>query len=375
MIVIADDLTGAAEIGGIALRFNLTVEIVKSLLIESNADVQIINTNARSLPKEEALAKINSTYAHIANLKNHSDKFKSAFIYVKTDSVLRGYVAEELSVALQRLYYKNVLLVPINPSLKRKIVDGKYYIDESLLHETGFANDPEFPANSANVNELVAGSKEMSLGVNTITSDEGVLVGNATTDDDLAAWAEYHQEKMLFAGGAAFFKALLQKRYVQFTKEYREHVDLKYPVLYVCGSAFDKSAEWVSKMGTVGYPVCYLSENNSGDIVEDLKQVLESKSRAIFAVSQNITLGPEEIREVMARVVKNVVAETDTLAEIVIEGGATAAAILDELAINSLAPVQEISQGVIRCISHQYSQKMITLKPGSYPWPLELWKF
>ncbi len=375
MIVIADDLTGAAEIGGIALRFNLTVEIVKTLNVESEADVQIINTNARSLNKEEALRKINAVYTEVEKLRRQEESFKSAFIYIKTDSVLRGYIADELHFALQSLQYKKVLLVPANPSLDRKVIDGRYYIGETLLHETDFANDPEFPAKSSKVTELVEGSKSQELATNGLDKAEGILIGNATSEDDLSSWAAHHQEEILFAGGAAFFKSLLEKRYVQFTKDCREHIEMHYPVLYVCGSAFGKSAEWISKKQAEGYPTFYLTADNRSEAANKLIEILKDRARVIFAVSKTISLNPEEIRKAMAKIVNGVVKEMDSLEEIIIEGGATAALILDELAINSLAPVQEISPGVIRCITYQHNKKMITLKPGSYSWPLDLWKF
>ena len=60
--------------------------------------------------------------------------------------------------------------------------------------------------------------------------------------------------------------------------------------------------------------------------------------------------------------------------ELVIEGGATAEAILEVLGIRALTPVFEYRQGVIRAKTNGGAMH-ITLKPGSYQWPDELWSF
>jgi uncharacterized protein YgbK (DUF1537 family) len=52
--VIADDLTGAAELAGIGLNYNLKTEISTVIDPNCSADLLIIATNTRSLPETEA---------------------------------------------------------------------------------------------------------------------------------------------------------------------------------------------------------------------------------------------------------------------------------------------------------------------------------
>ncbi|MFY7890086.1 MAG: four-carbon acid sugar kinase family protein, partial [Spirosomataceae bacterium] len=54
VVVIADDFTGAAEMAGIALTKQFSVEIVTSLPLKTEASVVVISTDTRSLPEEEA---------------------------------------------------------------------------------------------------------------------------------------------------------------------------------------------------------------------------------------------------------------------------------------------------------------------------------
>ena len=52
--VIADDITGAAEMAGVALRYGLNVLVSADVDMKSNLDVLIIYTNTRSMKSEDA---------------------------------------------------------------------------------------------------------------------------------------------------------------------------------------------------------------------------------------------------------------------------------------------------------------------------------
>ena len=52
--VIADDFTGAAEIGGIGIRHGLDVVIETEDISQTTADLVVFATNSRSLEAEKA---------------------------------------------------------------------------------------------------------------------------------------------------------------------------------------------------------------------------------------------------------------------------------------------------------------------------------
>jgi uncharacterized protein YgbK (DUF1537 family) len=70
----------------------------------------------------------------------------------------------------------------------------------------------------------------------------------------------------------------------------------------------------------------------------------------------------------MAKAVATNVA-SENIKEIFIEGGSTAAAVLEELNIKKLTPVNELSSGVVRM---KAGNLFITVKPGSYQLPIEI---
>ena len=157
IVVIADDITGAAEIGGIALRYGFDVLLSDELDDAGNHEVIVIYTNTRSMTESEA-AQI------MGKLTSKSMQLKPSLFYKKTDSVLRGHVLAEMKSQMSAMNLERGLLVPVNPSSGRIIRDGNYYINNRLVHETSFSIDPEFPISSSRLQEML-GVNEVNLSI------------------------------------------------------------------------------------------------------------------------------------------------------------------------------------------------------------------
>jgi uncharacterized protein YgbK (DUF1537 family) len=115
----------------------LTVSVCLHDELSTDADVLIISTDSRSLKKKEALKTTADAIRKVIQLKPD-------LIYKKIDSVLRGYVLDELKVQMELSGLNKAFIMPANPSLGRTIIAGKYFIDGKQINETGFAADPEF---------------------------------------------------------------------------------------------------------------------------------------------------------------------------------------------------------------------------------------
>src|SRR5881227_3497421 len=119
--VIADDLTGAAELGALALRHGLAAKIVQKEPIDRQAGCVCFNTDSRSCDPPEASRRA----AAAAQLVQAAS---AEWLYKKTDSVLRGNILAELEGIMNQLGFNRALLLPANPSLGRIIRDGRYYV-------------------------------------------------------------------------------------------------------------------------------------------------------------------------------------------------------------------------------------------------------
>src|SRR5262249_16931046 len=137
--VIADDFTGAAEIGGVAVRYRLTAEVQIAWAASPGIDVIVVDSNTRSRPAREAARDAAKMAEQIA-------VSPVRWVYKKIDSVLRGPVVAEIKSVLEALGMPRALVVPANPALGRVIRSGCYFIDGAPIDKTDFAKDPEYPA-------------------------------------------------------------------------------------------------------------------------------------------------------------------------------------------------------------------------------------
>jgi D-threonate/D-erythronate kinase len=381
--VIADDLTGAAELGGLGLRYGLNVEINTKINAKSKADLLVIAGDSRSKNKKEAVEEMIDITAKIA-------KFKPTLIYKEVDSVLRGHVVDELTAQLKELKLKKALLVPANPVLGRTIRNGTYYLNDEPIHLSSFSKDPEFAINSSNVIDML---RVNGLPVQVRKKEEGLLyegvaVGEAICSNDLKAWAAQIDDSTLLAGASGFFTAILDKIQAKPTKRFNINPpEFSHPALYVSGTTFNQKIEAIRKIKNNGGPISYMpsqiiaSPNPTIDAynkwADEVMLLLSKHKRAIIAIEPETV--PEKETALSLRTKTAIAVEKIFdqiyIRELVVEGGSTAAAIIKRLDFNSFFPVQEVTPGVIRMSVEDKDDLFLTLKPGSYDWSLKIWNF
>ena len=374
IVVIADDITGAAELAGIGHRHGLKVMVSGDVDPLEVPELLVIYTNSRSMKKDEAVDLME-------DLTKKAAALKPALFYKKTDSVLRGHVVAELKAHMKVLKLNKSLLVPVNPSIGRTISNGHYYVGNEPAHQTGFASDPEFPVQSSDVKKMLGDNNVILLQPGGILPDAGNIVGEASTDADIKVWAGYCTAAVLFAGGASFFRALLKASGVEETEQESSDFTPPSPMLFVSGTTYRKSIERLrSQQSVVSWmPGAIYSADriNATDISSWSKEVLDvvsKKGMAMMAIGEHEVKGNAgHLREVLTETVRTVVKEAG-IRELVVEGGSTAFSIIEKLQWFSFVPTQELQQGVVRMRLKGPGNIHLTIKPGSYDWPA-LWRF
>jgi uncharacterized protein YgbK (DUF1537 family) len=374
ILVIADDFTGAAEIGGIAHLFGRSVRIVNKLLPLETYDVNalIVDTNSRRLPAEDASIKIKSLLSGI-------DLSGVDLVYKKVDSVVRGPVESEIKALMDAAGCKTAVLMPANPSRGRTIQDGKYYIEGVPIDETDFKNDPEYPRSNSDLRRLVMDSTQaLHIGDLPVTGASGkIIIPDVVNPDsfksliDTLAGTTY-----LPAGGADFFRSLLQY-----------HLSLSETIQYAChtprgkrhfiiGSKSQQSNITIDMLAALRYSAFYLPINAVDDH-EALEEWL-GKMRKALLMGNNIFIArpekyisdPISIKKITgllaaaANVLITLCAPDD---EVIIEGGETASTIIRGLENPNLKIKEVIADGVVKLQIGQSGMCSI-VKPGSYKW-------
>jgi uncharacterized protein YgbK (DUF1537 family) len=382
IIVIADDISGAAELAGIGLRYGITVEMSTVVDKGSAAELLVIATDTRSINEEDAIAEMEKITSDILQLQPD-------FIFKKIDSVLRGHVVAELTAHLKILGYERALVVAANPSLGRTISDGTYFYNDLPIHKSSFSNDPEFPIKSSDVFKMLrVNNASVQVRKN---GDElpvkGIIVGEVADNNDLKLWAKRIEKNILPAGASGFFSAILDMKYVKENKIEEEIEEQGQTALFVCGTTFNKSRDAIKKIKEREGPVSYMPEailafaDNDDENYQlwsnEIVSFIHSKGKAIISVDpegvKGIPVSAAMLRQKTAIVVDRIFKQ-ENVHELFIEGGSTAAAIVRQLGLETFIPVNELAPGVVRM--HVKERDMfITIKPGSYQWPGVVWDF
>jgi len=382
IVVIADDFTGAAEVAAIGLRYGLSAEVQTETDLKTTADLVVIDTDTRSCTAAEAKSRVRQFITEIQQVVPD-------WIYKKVDSVLRGQPVPELEAIIELLPQDRIILIPANPSFGRVIRMGRYFINTKPLHETSFATDPEYPATSSDILELLAKPRllhKIAMHHPQQIPAGTLAIGDAASPEDLLEWADCIDEQTFCAGAAEFFNAMLLKR--GFTakpvaQSFESGKEEK--TLFVCTStsAYSKSA--IQKARIFNIPVCEMpAELFETDI--PAKQFLEKWTAQTAAALQgnpvviaaiNRPISPSRVlaRKLCrhtAAMIHNLLQEV-TIEQLYMEGGATASALFKLLKWHRFFPIFELAPGVITMKVEQQPNIRLTIKPGSYPWPDNIW--
>jgi D-threonate/D-erythronate kinase len=355
--VIADDFTGAAELGGIGLRYRLRTEINTTVNTATDADLLVIAADTRSMGQAAAMGDMRNIALQLKALRPE-------WIFKKTDSVLRGHVVPEINALLDVLGWPVALLVPANPSLGRTIKEGRYFFNGLPIDQSSFADDPEFPITSSHLRDMLRAPVAVRK-VKDALPAEGIIVGEVQDAADLDSWAGRIGPNMLLAGASGFFSAVLGAKGAS-----GRFSVVPYPVggktLFVSGTTFDKSRTAIRELHRSGGPVSYMPP--AGQWSEEIIGLIRDRGRAVIAIEGMAERSALQLRTDMAATVSQVLKQVK-IDELIIEGGSTAYAILQEAGLHTFFPEEELAPGVIRMRAPEAPGLYITVKPGSYRWP------
>ena len=348
IVVIADDLTGAAELAGIACSYGLQTEMlmeVASPLL--SCDVLVVATDTRSMTETEASDYIRCLAAQLKGVPVQ--------IFKKTDSALRGHVMAELSSLLSVTDYRHVLFVPANPSRNRLIRQGVYYVDGIPISESDFSFDPEFPAYTSFMTERFPEAAEWNVAIPDVGSMEDIRVALK----DLTA-------DTLLAGAADLFETWLQSMgYTRQSILKSEVVGLD-DILLVCGSTQSRTPSLIT---VTSMPVEVYEGIASVSLwIEQATALYKKKHALALTIPPRHLTGREvavRLRIAMSVIVKTLVA-LHRPSQLVIEGGSTASCCLKAVGWHSFKVLGELSPGVVRMMAP--CGTVVILKPGSYDW-------
>lgn len=368
-VVLADDLTGAAEIAALGARCGRRAVVVTAgRTTFAPADFVVVDTDTRLCEPVEAARRVGAIAAD-------APIARAPWVFKKTDSVLRGPIAAELAAIASVRRIRRVLLVPANPALGRVVCHGQYLVNGQPLHLTSFARDPHHPAHSDRVVDLLGDDAPLPVFSSTWTNDlpdSGLVVGDAENESDLAAWAERVDANTLPAGAAGFCRALL--RHAGWIEARTlPPCPRRGPVLILSGTIFPASLPQESKRlpPRVDIPVNALSDPAAQRSWENnvAQTLAQDQTAHVATVAVPAAAGVSSQLQEFMNALTSSLHHKRAFAHLVVEGGATASALVRHLGWSELVVVHEWAQGIVTLRPEPDEGVDITIKPGSYAWP------
>lgn len=216
LVVLADDLTGAADTGGAFAQAGLVTAIPLGHAAAPEVDVIALSSECRDCAECDIEDLLLST------LRQAVANGPPTRWYKKIDSALRGHPGIELAITMDEHQFNRTIIAPALPSEGRTTVDGQVLVHGVPLHRTslgiGFATSSVQQRLRAKTSltfeevplEVVrAGTATVALRLETATSQ--CVIVDAETDEDLLtiANAVSAREHMLLVGSAGFAAALV----------------------------------------------------------------------------------------------------------------------------------------------------------------------
>lgn len=310
ILVLADDLTGALEVGakfaGQGVAALVTTELSMTPAgMNPAVQILVIDTESRHLPPAEAARKV-FTLARAGRDRG------VRFIYKKTDSTLRGNIASELGALLEACPGWRLVYAPAYPQMGRTVKHGRLYVNGVPVSETEFARDPLSPVRESYIPHLFPG----------LAGAVEVLDGE--TDGDVKAAAQSLLESgdhILAAGPAALAERLAE------LGPWPRQQPAPWPVVKSClvinGSRHELSARQVQYAEAQGWPVF-----EPGAVAVSGWAILRVRAAARTG---------EAVRDILKQV---------TLDALLVFGGDTVYGVLSALGRPPVHPLGEVAPGV-----------------------------
>ena len=402
LLILADDLTGAVDTGVQLAKQDVFTHVT----VEANADIPsldpdlqvlVVDTESRHDSAREAGRKV-------GKIVSSARRCGVKTFYKKTDSTLRGNVGAELEAALHASGEDVLAFVPAYPKAERFTRGGFQYIGGTLLHRTGFGEDPLEPATTSHIPDILkrqTGCALSSVSLDALRSGRnvpfrkrGIVVFDCDHEDDLSRIGEWLTGKnmlRMMAGSAGFAEKL--PGLLRMPRMVRKRTVTAGPVLIVNGSLNEVSIRQVAWAEKNGLPVVTLSpslwaqpdprgndewartldrvgvELRAGRDIA-IRTMAEAEAPRGSLVGQGI---PGQAGDLYRRVAQRVgalvsdILQNPACGTCAVFGGDTLRGVMNALSVSGIRPILEIAPGTVLSEVSEPSRRLhLVTKAGGF---------
>ena len=388
-LIVSDDLSGAADCAAGFAGAGLNTAVVLDVQASSSAtsaQVLTVDTDSRRDSSEQSAAKLQRVLAAHAPGRT---------VLKKIDSTLRGGWASEVAT-LQKALHGIALIAPSFPAMNRVMRDGLVYVNGQRLAETDtwkleHAHRDDRPAQmlgDAGLSVELAPESVLDAGAEAATqfinqaNARGVqaIVFDVSSDEHLRTLARAservdnafsvcsaglsHALAQLASSGAPSSKASLPAMHAQSRS-----------VITIVGSMSAIAREQMQHLAQQSdvrlheIAPSLLRANAQRDASDLLQTVLEEMAQGhdiVISIGNDAHLNPAEGPQLAARLAQLLHQPLSQAAGLVVTGGETARAVLQELDIHTLHVHSESEPGVVLSVSESRHPQWIATKAGAF---------
>jgi 4-hydroxythreonine-4-phosphate dehydrogenase len=378
-LILADDLSGAADSAVSALQAGLDAEVLLTAdgVEHSGTAVTAIDLNTRETEAERARTL---TLKALEKIQPRTD----LFLYRKIDSTLRGHVAVELAATRAAASKQFILFAPAFPANQRITVGGKILVDGKPLERTQFWNaktpGPDFAAQMADVGLIMEslpletvrrGKQEIHRTISDLVA-EGctTILCDAERDEDLFQIVQAGFElgpQCLFAGSGGLAKQLF-KLFPAGDLTIPVPRQLSKLILIVVGSFAASSQTQFAKLRDLAGLQCFWLGSKElekpANFQPELVRLLDSGQDLAVAIDAGAEF-PQVARP--SRFLSGLLAPLlNRVGALVVTGGETCRALLESIGTQKLQLLDELEPGVPLAFAPAPRPLLVVVKAGGF---------
>ena len=342
--IVADDLTGANDVGAEFGRVGLDVDTIldidelKSITDDEDEKIISIDTETRDLTAQKAKEKVR-------RVTNELAKLSYSRIFQKIDSAFRGNVAVEIEVLLKTLKLNSAFIVPAIPTLGRITVGGYQLLNGQPIEKLKAATESHIPTllkktsrlkiGHLSLSHVIKGQRAIQVELRRLIKEKNRLILIDAADcDDLDAIGRVlvkHWPGNLVVGSVGIACGLAGSLGVK-KQQKRKRVKRKGNVLVVVGTPHQVTRLQVKKLIKSKAATVYNGKAKNANIL--LHDPVKSASR------------DKQISTRLSKQVRKIIAEGD-IGSLVLTGGDTAYKVLKELGARGIRIEAILSDAII----------------------------
>lgn len=388
LLIVADDLTGAADCGAACVRRGLdTTVLLAPDAATHGAEVVAIDADTRAL---SAKAAVERTVGVLAPYRG-----RDCIVFKKIDSTLRGHFAAELAAALSvrraRVPESVAILAPAFPAMGRTTVEGRHLLWGKPLEETelwrgeGRAGRAFIPAMVANaglrvellrLDHMRAGVDLLAAAIRRLAVKADVVVCDAESDDDLAALAKASFQlgrQAIWAGSAGLVGHLADAAGLTRTHAGHAPASVVGSQVFVIGSRSEVSRRQAAALAALEGvevvdidPAASSEELDEADFGGRFSAALETgKVVLVWQAGEKPPADAAKSRR-CGDLAARIAGYADRIGALFATGGETARCLLEALGVRALRLVDEIEPGVALSVAAGRRGLAVITKAGAF---------